>query len=345
MIRVLVVDDSPVVRDFLTQLVNSDPEMQVIGTASNGEEAVEAVRKKRPDVVTMDLHMPKMCGCDATRIIMETTPVPIIVVSGSTSPDEASTTFRAMEVGALAIVGRPHGHGHPDHEKSAREFIKTVKLMSEVRVVRRWPKVAREEKAAHYTGTAARREAPGVGAVAIGASTGGPVIIQRMLADLPRNFPIPVLIVQHMAKGFISGFAEWLAQTASIPVKVAVQGELVHGGCAYVAPDEHHMEVGMDGRISLTPGDAKNGHCPSVARLFRSVAEVYGKRGVGVLLTGMGRDGAEELGMIRERGGLTIAQDAESSVVNGMPGEAKKINAASYVLSPDKIVEMLKGLG
>lgn len=345
MIKVLIVDDSPVVRDFLTHLIDSDPEMQVIGTAADGAEAVEAVRKKKPDVVTMDLHMSGMDGCEATRLIMESTPVPIIIVSGSLDPEETLTTFRAMEVGALSVLARPHGAGHPEHEKSAREFIRTIKVMSEVRVVRRWPRRPQGEREAAPVVAAPRREAPGPGVVAIGASTGGPLVIQRMLAELPSDYSIPLLIVQHMARGFIAGFVEWLAQSSSIPVKVAVHGELVHPGCAYVAPDEHHMGVGTDGRIILAKGKTGNGHCPSVSHLFRTVAEVYGKRGVGVLLTGMGRDGAEELGMIRERGGVTIAQDEESCVVNGMPGEAKKINAATHVMSPDKIVEFLKSLG
>lgn len=342
MIKVLIVDDSPVVLDFLTQILLSDPEIRVIGTAGNGEEAIEAVRQQRPDVVTMDIHMPKMDGFEATRRIMETHPVPIVIVSGSADPREVTTSFHAMEAGALTVISRPQGVGHPNHEKTARELIKTVKLMAEVRVVRRWPRPAGAK--APPAGVTTRREAPEVRVVAIGASTGGPVVIQRILAALPQDFPAAVLIVQHMAKGFITGFSEWLAQSSGIPVKVAVQGEPLHPGCAYVAPDGLNMGVGPDGRIALAKGENNNGHCPSVAHLFRSVAESCRDQAIGVLLTGMGKDGAEELRRLRGEGAVTIAQDAESSVVYGMPGEAKNLDAATHVLPPEQIVETLKKL-
>jgi two-component system chemotaxis response regulator CheB len=340
-IKVLIVDDSPVVRDFLARILTSDPEIRVVGTAGNGEEAVEAVRDSRPDVVTMDIHMPKMDGFEATRRIMETHPVPIVIVSGSVNAAEVTTSFRAMEAGALTVLARPQGLGHPDHEKSARELIKTVKLMAEVRVIRRWPRPAGAK--APPTGPASRPEAA-IKVVAIGASTGGPVVIQRLLAALPQEFPAAVLIVQHMARGFIAGFAEWLAQSSGIPVKVAVHGEPLHPGCAYVAPDGLNMGVGPDGRITLSRGENNNGHCPSVAHLFRSVAESCAGRAIGVLLSGMGKDGAEELGLMKAGGSVTIAQDAESSVVYGMPGEARNLGAAAHVLPPDGIAEALKRL-
>lgn len=345
MINVLVVDDSPVVRDFLTHLMESDPELHVIGTASNGEEAVEAVQRLKPDLVTMDVQMPRLNGFEATRLIMETTPVPIIIVTGSVDPKEEATIFRTIEAGALTVLAKPEGVGHPDHERSAREFVKIAKLMAEVRVVRKWPRYAPIEKPQPTEPAEAEERERFARIVAIGASLGGPVVIQHILAGLPRDYPFPVLIVQHMSMGFMAGFAEWLAKSSAIPVKVATQGELIHGGCAYVAPDGSNMGAEGDMRISLRSCSSKDGLCPSVSHLFRSIADNYGKDGVGVLLTGMGRDGAEELKMIRERGGTTIAQDSKSSIVNGMPGEADKIHAATHVLPPDRIIEMLKGLG
>jgi two-component system chemotaxis response regulator CheB len=341
MIKVLVVDDSPVVREFLTQLFSSDPEVMVVGTVGSGSEAIEAVRRKMPDVVTMDVQMPRMDGYEATRIIMETNPVPIVIVSGSVDPNEVTTTFRAMEAGALAVVSRPAGMGHPDHEKTVKELIKTVKLMSEVRVVRRWPRPAPAAKLPLFPEKVAGQEAPEVSLVAIGASTGGPIAIQRILASLPRDFFPAVLVVQHMARGFIAGFTEWLAQSSAIPVKIAVQGEPLHSGCVYVAPDGFDMGVGTDGRIALKKGDNNNGHCPSVSHLFRSIASIYGRSAVGVLLTGMGKDGAAELRLMREHGAVTIAQDAESSIVYGMPGEAAKLGAAEYILPLDRIQPLL----
>lgn len=343
MIKVLVVDDSPVVREFLTQLLNADPEIVVAGTVASGSEAIEAVRQKRPDVVTMDVQMPKMDGYEATRIIMETTPVPIVIVSGSVDPKEVTTTFRAMEAGALAVVSRPAGMGHPDHEKTVRELIKTVKTMSEVRVVRRWPRPAPAAKSPLLPQKVAGRKAPEVSLVAIGASTGGPIAIQQILASLPRDFFPAVLVVQHMARGFIAGFAEWLAQSSAIPVKLAVHGEPLHPGCVYVAPDGCDMGVAADGRIALGKGD-NNSHCPSVSHLFRSIAAIYGGNAVGILLTGMGKDGAAELRLMREQGAVTIAQDAESSIVYGMPGEAAKLEAAEYILPLGRISLLLARL-
>jgi two-component system chemotaxis response regulator CheB len=344
MIRVLVVEDSPVVREFLVHVLNSDPEVRVIATASNGEEAVEAVERVKPDIITMDIHMPKMNGLEASRRIMRTHPTPIVIVSGTWDPREATRTFHAMEAGALAVVARPEGMGHPNHADEAAQLIQTVKLMSEVKVVRRWDRPAR---GASVTTVLPPREVAlkpmlvEVKLVAMGASTGGPLALQTIFSDLPRDFSAPILVVQHMAAGFIEGFAEWIAQTSSLPVRVATQGEPLLPGHAYLAPDGFQMEVGAGGRISLTTDKPENGLRPSVSCLFRSVANTYGQNAVGVLLTGMGRDGAEELRLMKEKGAVTIAQDKESSIVHGMPGEAINLDAATYVLSPGRIAEVL----
>jgi two-component system, chemotaxis family, protein-glutamate methylesterase/glutaminase len=344
MIKVLVVEDSPVIREFLVHLLGSDPEIQVVGTAKDGEEAIRAVEQMRPDIVTMDIHMPRMNGLDATRQIMQSHPTPIVIVSGSWDSREVVRTFHAVEAGALAIVRRPAGLGHPDHGESTAELVHTVKLMSEVKVVRRW---ARSQPATAVSTVSPAGEM-GVGRtsaeirlVAIGASTGGPLALQAILCGLPKDFSIPIVIVQHMATGFIQGFVEWLAQTSGFSVHVASQGEIMQPGRAYVAPDGSQMKVANGGRIWLT-ADEPEGHLrPSVSYLFRSVANVYGKNAIGVLLTGMGKDGAQELKLLKEMGAITFAQDEESSVVHGMPGEAIELGAASYVLSPGRIAEAL----
>ncbi|MBI4417830.1 MAG: chemotaxis-specific protein-glutamate methyltransferase CheB [Ignavibacteriales bacterium] len=339
MINILIVEDSPVIREFLHHILGSDPELNVIGVAHNGEEAVEAVRSKRPDVVTMDIHMPKLNGFDATRKIMEMNPVPIVIVSGSSTAEEIATTFHALESGALAVVRRPAGVAHPDHEAMAKELIQTVKLMSEVKVVRRWPQISRKLVTAGEP--ILGKQGGDIRLVAVGASTGGPLAIQTILSRLPRQFPVPIIVVQHMAQGFVHGFAEWLRHSSVLPVSVASHGEMLLPGHVYIAPDEHHTLVSKDRRIVLRKDEPESGLRPAVAVLFRSVAEAFGPQAIGILLTGMGKDGAEELGLMKERGATTLAQKPETCIVPGMPGEAVRRGSATFVFSPEKIAEAL----
>jgi two-component system, chemotaxis family, protein-glutamate methylesterase/glutaminase len=344
MIRVLIVEDSPVAQEFLTYIFASDPEIQVVGIAENGLEAIDLVNLKRPDVITMDIHMPIMDGFEATRKIMETVPTPIVIVSSSTRVKEVNSTFRAMEAGALAVILRPPGIGHPDYDSSSMELIRTVKTMSEIKVVRRFPERKREFAQSPPVAALAPVTVQGIQIAAIGASTGGPPALQKILSGLPHDLTFPVLIVQHIAKGFIEGFGEWLSNTSSIPVHMASHGGYPLPGHCYIAPDDFHMGIAAGPRIMLNDQPPENGLRPSVAVLFRSVAQAYGPRAVGILLTGMGRDGADELKEMKEKGAITIAQDKESSVVHGMPGEAIKIGAAMYILPPEGIAEFLKTL-
>ena len=344
MIKVLIVDDSPVVREFLVHVLGADPGIRVVGTARDGEEALEAIARHRPDVITMDVHMPRMNGLEATRLIMETCPAPIVIVSGSTDPAEMATTFDAMEAGALAVLRRPAGVGHPDHEVTATELVRTVRLMSEVKVVRRWPRAQREAPAPRPAQPDLARRPSKVNVVALGASTGGPPVLHAILAALPKDFPAPVLIVQHMAAGFTQGFVQWLAQTSNLPVHLAAHDEPIRPGHAYVAPDEFQMRVERGGKIVLTKDEPENGLRPSVSYLLRSVAEVYGRDAVAGLLTGMGRDGAAELKRLKDKGAVTFAQDKESSVVHGMPGAAIQLDAATFILPPEKICAVLTNL-
>lgn len=342
MIKVLVVEDSPIVREFLVHILGADPDIRVVGTAQDGEDAIEAVQRLRPDVVTMDIHMPKLDGLEATRRIMETDPRPIVIVSGSTDPREVATTFGAMEAGALAVLRRPAGIGHSDHEATTRELVQTVKLMSEVKVVRRWPRrVAPGPRQARMSLV---REPAQVRIVALGASTGGPPVLHTILRGLPKDFPLPLVIVQHMAAGFIQGFVDWLGHSSGLPVRLATHGEPMLPGHAYVAPDGRQMKLARGGRIALTLDEPENGLRPAVSCLFRSVAEVYGGDSLAGLLSGMGRDGAQELKLLKERGAVTFVQDKDSSVVHGMPGEAIKLDAALLVLPPEKIAPLLVSL-
>ncbi|MGB4358868.1 MAG: CheB methylesterase domain-containing protein, partial [Rhodoferax sp.] len=216
--------------------------------------------------------------------------------------------------------------------------------MSDVKVVRRWPRVRRAVPAPPPMQKGLAHAAAQVRVVAIGASTGGPPVLHTILSGLPKDFPAPILIVQHMAAGFIQGFVEWLAHSSPLSIHVATHGELLLAGHVYMAPDGFQMKVAHGGRITLARDEPENGLRPSVSCLFRSVAEVYGSDAVAGLLSGMGRDGAEELRRLKEKGAVTFAQDKDSSVVHGMPGEAIKLDAVMLVLPPEKIAAVLINL-
>ena len=344
MIKVLVVEDSPVVREFLVRVLSSDDDLRVVATATNGKQALATLEKIRPDVITMDIHMPEMDGLEATRAIMNAHPTPIVIVSGSSSVAEAATAFRALEAGALAVIERPRGIGHPEHDATAARLVSTVKLMAEVKVVRRW-RTPSKGRSPRVPKPQAGLQPENLQLIAIGASTGGPQALQAILRGLPWDFPLPILVVQHISPGFSEGFVEWLGSTSALPVKLPRQGEAILPGHVYVAPQGFQLKIEPARTMSLLPEGPQNGHCPSVSFLFRSVAEVFGGDAVGILLTGMGRDGASELKLLRDEGALTIAQSEESSVVPGMPGEAIKLNAAVHVLSPGQIAAFLKNLG
>ena len=335
----LVAEDSPTLRDLLVHILSAEPDFRVVETARDGREAVAAAARLRPDVITMDVNMPVMDGYEATRRIMETAPVPIVVVSGAMT-DQAVATFQALEAGALAFVPRPEGPGHPRHKESAAELTRMVRLMSEVKVVRRWrrgapaaPCVAAKPPAMPATAEARL--------VAIGASTGGPPALLKVLSGLPAGYPLPILAVQHMAPGFVHGMAEWLDTSCRLKVQVAEAGQVPASANVYLAPDGAHMGIGEDGRIFLSHAPLEFGLRPSVAFLFRSVTAALGARAIGVLLTGMGKDGAQELRQMRDAGAVTVAQDAESSVVHGMPGEAIALEGAVHVLPPVAIAALL----
>ena len=344
MIKVLIVDDSASMRMFLEHILNAGPGLTVIGTAGNGEEAITQAERLAPDVITMDIDMPLMNGLDATRRIMETRPVPIVILSGVLDRDEVITSFRALEAGAVAALQKPQGEGHPDHAWEVEALIQTVKLMSEIKLVRRWPQAKKGETVSPLPETAGIRPSQTPQVVAIGASTGGPVVIKEILSLLEKRFTLPVLIVQHMSPGFIRGFAEWLALSAGLPVHVASDGVKLLPGNVYVAPDGCHMLVDRNKGIRLSDAPPENGLRPAVSALFRSVTKIYGGRAVGVLLTGMGRDGADELLIMKKMGAVTIIQDQASSVIYGMPGEAAKLDAASFTLPPAGIGALLAAI-
>lgn len=342
-IRVLIVDDSPVAQMLLEHLVGEDPHLEVAGVAASGEEAIRVIGKRAPDVVLMDIHLEGIDGYEATRRIMETHPVPIVVCSAAVNPSEAAATFPALEAGAVSVVAKPAGPGHPEYAATSAKLVETLRLMAGVKVVRRWPHLRRGRPAPPAAVPAVERkpDEPAFPVVLIGTSTGGPAVLQTILRALPRDFPVPILIVQHIAPGFLPGMVDWLRQTTGFAVSIAIAGEQLKGGRAYLAPDGRHLGVTASGHVVLGTGEPEGGLRPSVSHLFRSAVAAGGPHVAAVQLTGMGRDGAHELRLLKDVGALTLVQSAATALVNGMPGAAVELDAATQVLSPAAIAGAL----
>jgi two-component system chemotaxis response regulator CheB len=333
--RVLVVDDSSAQRGWLMALLDSDPDLEVAGWASNGAEAVRAAARLRPDVITMDLRMPVMDGLEATRQIMRETPTPIVLVTASIAGTDRGVISEALQAGVLAIELKPAiGAG------AARELVETVKGMARVRVIRR---TASRSHSSPPPQSRARTVSGQIELIAVGASTGGPMALQEILTSLPASLPVPVLVVQHMAAGFAHSMVEWLGPRCALPIQIAVAGQRLAEPGIYVAPTGQHL-VARGRTLQLTHGLPVSGHCPSVTVLFQSVAEEYGAAAVGVLLTGMGDDGALGLCDLKRAGAVTIAQDEASSIVFGMPAAAIALDAVDHVLPPSRIGVLLESL-
>jgi two-component system, chemotaxis family, protein-glutamate methylesterase/glutaminase len=284
--------------------------------------------------------MPRLDGFEATRRIMETQPLPIVICTATSDPQELAVAFRSMEAGALACVEKPVAVGDAHFASRVLNLLQTIRLMSEVKVVRRWPRPRLPREMAHNISISTSRQA-GIRFIGIGASTGGPPVLQTILSGLPKEFPAPLLIVQHIACGFLPGMVDWLNQTTGLHMHIAAHGAYPLPGHAYIAPDDFHLSISAQGRIALAREPPESGLRPAVSYLFRSLAQNCGASAVGVLLTGMGKDGAAELKQMRDLGSVTIAQDRDSSIVHGMPGEAIELGAATYILSADAIAGAL----
>jgi len=342
MIRVLVVEDSATSRELLVDVLRSDPEIEVVGTAVNGQEGVALTQKLRPDVVTMDVNMPVLDGYAATKEIMITAPTPIIIVTASTTASDVNSAMNALRTGAVAIMPKPHHHTAAGFDEASRKLVSTIKAMASVKVVRHHrqlpPAMPRRP-----LGGAARLAAPTATTkvVAIATSTGGPAALQCLLGSLPGDFAVPILVVQHIARGFTRGLADWLNTVCDLRVKLADAGEPLAPHTVYVAPDDRHLGVAAPGVVSLSGSPPVGGFRPAGTYLFESVARVYGAGVTAIIMTGMGEDGLVGLRAVRKAGGRIFSQDEKSCVVFGMPGVAVAEGLPDLILPPEEMATHL----
>ena len=336
MIRVIVVDDSSFMRSILTRMLEKDKDIKVVETAANGEEAIDKIERVKPDVVTLDIEMPVMNGIEALTKIMATNPVPVIVLSALTR-EGAEVTMEALNLGACDFMTKDISDGPLGMASKEAELIGKVKdvakrrfsfLVRRLELLKRPVLISRDKRSKHAV-------------LSIGASTGGPPALQHILTSFPQNFPVPIVIAQHMPKLFTQSFARRLNGLSQIEVKEAEDKEPLRPGLALIAPGDVHMGLKKNGK-DITADfvkDAQYVYRPSVDHLMFSTAQIYDSSAIGVILTGMGNDGLVGLKELKRRNGFVIAQDEETCVVFGMPKAVINANIADVVLPIERISE------
>ena len=345
-VRVMLVEDSLVVRQLLIHIVGRDPRLEVVAAVASGEEALATIGAARPDVVSMDIRLPGIDGLETTRRIMAEHPTPIVVIADAVEDSSLRISMNALRAGALSVVEKPVATTHAGYDMVATEICTQLRIMAAVPVIRRRPTGSEwaGRQAAPAPLAASLRVPEPASVLAIAASTGGPPALARVIGGLPPDYPLPILVVQHMGPAFMEGFATWLNGVVGLTVSLARDSERAEAGHAYVAPGDRHLELGAGGYLRLTDAAPVGGQRPAATALFRSVARHAGPRGIGVLLTGMGEDGASGLLDMRRAGGLTIAEDESTAVVFGMPAAAIRLSAAGTVLPLDRIAAHLARL-
>lgn len=340
-IKVIVVDDSVFMRKILSDLINSHPNIEVIDTAKNGEEAIEKIKKQRPDVVTLDVEMPKMDGITALKKLMKLSPVPILMLSSLTK-EGTDATIKALQYGAVDFIAKPNNIFRIDVEDTKEELLRKIIIASKVKLRKKNFKDIHSPKITKMTNYRKNKysvqnksEGKVKKIVAIGTSTGGPRALQALLPNIPKNIDASFVIVQHMPPGFTKSLADRLDSISEINIKEAENNDTLLPGHAYIAPGDRHMEVVKEGnkfKIKLNSNPTVSGHRPSVDVLMNSIASMSIDNVVGVILTGMGSDGAKGLKNIKENSGYIIAQDEESCVVFGMPKSTIKLGVVDKVV-------------
>jgi two-component system chemotaxis response regulator CheB len=360
-IRVLVVDDSAFMRKVLQTIIASDPQLEICGEARDGRDAVTQAEVLKPDVISMDINMPHMDGLQATEIIMSSNPRPILIVS-SESREGADVTLKALELGAIDFVAKPSGGIDLDMSSVKDELCRKLKMAAKVRVVRTATRSKLQNEIASSSPrvepaskngdnglqevraavNAAAKSAGKFPIIVLASSTGGPATLMSLMPYFPKDFPGAVILVQHMPGNFTAQFSKQLAEISKIKVKEAEAGEIIIPGQLYVCPGSHHLRVSPTGRISLDDGPRISGYRPCADLTFESTAEYAGPMTIGVILTGMGNDGAKGVQEIRAAGGHVIAQDESTAVIFGMPQEAIKTGAVDQVLPMEAIYHAIE---
>jgi two-component system chemotaxis response regulator CheB len=337
-IRVLLVEDSQVTLVILRRILNSSPQIEVVGEARTGIEALELIPTVQPDVICTDLHMPKMDGLEFTSEVMTLYPRPILVISSWVQEEDSPHVFQLLEAGALDIFPKPSAGLTIEDKLLNQELIHKIHILSGVKVFKKKRKSPSPGKR-FDTFSSQSYVKPEI--IVIGASTGGPQALNEFFAQLPSNFPVPVICIQHICSGFLQGFMDWLSSNCRLPIQMAKPGDKPKPGRIYFPPEQQHLKLDARGRFSCSDAPPLDGHRPSITVTFKSVAKFYGRATLGILLTGMGRDGAEGLQYIAQTGGLTIAQDEASSIIFGMPKEAIDLGAAKLILPIHEIAPKL----
>ncbi len=337
-VRVMVVEDSLVVRQLLVHIIASDPRLVVAAAVSSAEEALREIGRVQPDVVSMDIRLPGMDGLEATRRIMSDYPTPIVVIADSIEDSSLKISMNALRAGALTVVEKPVGLSSGGYAAIANTICTQLYIMSQVPVVRQrslspWP----EARAFSGARPEPERSTARPSIMGIAASTGGPPALAKVLSSLPRDFPLPILLVQHMGAPFMEGFASWLNGLMPLQVRLAQDQEIPIPGRVYVAPGDRHLLLSSAGTLKVSAEPPLGNQRPSATMLFQSMARAVGRRGLGVILTGMGEDGAQGLVEMRQAGGYAVAEVESTAVVYGMPAAAARMGGVNVSLPLDLI--------
>ncbi len=338
--RVLIVEDSLVIRQLLAHIISRDPRLQLVGAVSSGEEALQELPRLRPNVISMDIRLPGMDGLEATRRIMSEMPTPIVVIADAVEDLSLKISMNALRSGALSVVEKPVGTTSRQYEAIADTICTQLFIMSQVPVIRRrsiGPRQASVRDPPSAGPVAPLKNVARPSIIAMAASTGGPPAFARLLGALPADFAVPILLVQHMGAPFMEGFASWLDGLTPLRVAIARDRELPIDGHVYVAPGDRHLTLSPQGMLRVGSGPPVSGQRPSATVLFQSMAATAGAQACGVLMTGMGEDGAVGLSALRRAGGFTITESAHSAVVYGMPAAAVRLGGSSISLPIDQI--------